>query len=350
MKKKILVIGFFGLLTNQIDGQTTKTRNIYKLIRAKGKYCSINYFDTQSLKQNKFLIFTMFWMAAVCDKLIYVPAHNSLKFIFPFIYIICKFRNIDILHVAVGGWLADYLKNKKLHMFLLRRIKGIFVESAQLESALISQFKLKNVFFFPNFRIHSFEPSFDTKHLFNNEFKIVFMARISRMKGIDAIFRLADRIETEYGKEHNFTIDFYGPISPQDDAFFKKQIRKFNFVFYKGVLSPENVYFVLSEYDLSVLPTKYPGEGFPGTILDSYIAGVPVIVSNWRFLPEFVNHGKTGYVFNLDNEEDFFYYIDKLNNNRHMLRDMKLNAYKKSKIFSQESAWTTIQIFLAPMT
>ena len=33
--KKILVIGYFGYKSNQLDGQTIKTRNVYKLIKLK---------------------------------------------------------------------------------------------------------------------------------------------------------------------------------------------------------------------------------------------------------------------------------------------------------------------------
>ena len=84
------------------------------------------------------------------------------------------------------------------------------------------------------------------------------------------------------------------------DVFFNK-IKNITMLNYLGVVQPTDVYSTFSNYDLSVLPTKYPGEGFPGTVLDSYISAVPVIVSNWRHLPEFVKHGKTGFIFNLDN-------------------------------------------------
>lgn len=53
-----------------------------------------------------------------------------------------------------------------------------------------------------------------------------------------------------------------------------------------------------------VIPTYYQGEGFPGTILDSYIFGVPVIVSKCKYNSEMIKEGKTGklFIFNKSKE------------------------------------------------
>lgn len=38
-----------------------------------------------------------------------------------------------------------------------------------------------------------------------------------------------------------------------------------------------------------LFPTYWSGEGFPGVIIDAYIAGVPVIASDWNFNKEVVS-------------------------------------------------------------
>lgn len=344
MNNKILVLGYFGYVTSQIDGQTIKTRNIYDLIKYKNiNIFSIDYFDTQSIQKNKLLIFKMIWMILSCHKLVYVPAQNNLKYIFPFLYFICKLKHIDILYFVVGGWLADYIESKNIYIFLLSKIRGIFTESEQLKTSLITKYKFNNVTVFQNFRIHSFIPSFIQE---NNCFKIVFMARINRMKGIDAIFRLAQHIENQHGKYHQIIIDFWGPIDQKDEVFFREKIEEYTFINYKGILDPKQVYATLTTYDLSVLPTKYITEGFPGTILDSYISGIPVIVSNWKYAHEFVEQGMTGFIFDLNNEDEFHHYVDKLYRDRKILLEMKKNAYEKSKKYSSESAWLIIKNYL----
>lgn len=75
--KKVLVLGYFGYITEQLDGQTVKTRDVYRLAQEQLNDFSVQYFDTQSLQKNRLLLFRMFWNVICCKKLIYLPAHNN---------------------------------------------------------------------------------------------------------------------------------------------------------------------------------------------------------------------------------------------------------------------------------
>ena len=50
---KILVLGYFGLQTNQLDGQTVKTRDLYRLVSQ--EFDNVEYYDTEDFKINKLL-------------------------------------------------------------------------------------------------------------------------------------------------------------------------------------------------------------------------------------------------------------------------------------------------------
>jgi glycosyltransferase involved in cell wall biosynthesis len=106
------------------------------------------------------------------------------------------------------------------------------------------------------------------------------------------------------------------------------------------------IYTTLSEYDILVFPTRYPGEGFPGTILDAYISGLPVIATNWRFIPEFIDESKTGYLFDVNHPEEIFQYVDYFIDNPHKLKAFKKNALEKSKEYSSDIAWEIIKPYL----
>lgn len=54
--KKVLVLGYFGYLTDQLDGQTVKTRDVYRLAKEQLTDCDVEYFDTQSLQKSKPLV------------------------------------------------------------------------------------------------------------------------------------------------------------------------------------------------------------------------------------------------------------------------------------------------------
>jgi len=74
-------------------------------------------------------------------------------------------------------------------------------------------------------------------------------------------------------------IDVYGPI-----------LENIEVLNYKGVLFGDEVIKKLQEYDVLVLPTFWETEGYPGIILEAFSLSKPVISTNFRAIPEFVDH------------------------------------------------------------
>src|SRR5699024_3111034 len=144
-------------------------------------------------------------------------------------------------------------------------------------------------------------------------------------------------------KKHHMNIEvyFYGPINEEDKDYFLRKQRKYDFVKYKGILEPAEIYEKISKLDVLVLPTRYHGEGFPGSIIDAYIAGIPVVVTNWKLLPEFVVEGKTGFIVNT--KECFFEKLVFLHKNSKKLLEMKVQANMKSMEYSSEIAWAILK-------
>lgn len=334
----IFVLGYFGFRTNRLNGQTVRTRSIHQLLELKNN-SKVSYYDTEDFKTNKLTLFVAIANILKRKTLVFVPAQNSFKYFFPFIFLLCKTFQVRIVLIAVGGWLPDLLKGKRIHAFLLSKISCVFTQSSSMHEQIASNYNLKNVETLHNFRIHNSTPQFSYNS--NWTLKIVFFARIMKEKGVDVVFRLAEHLE-----RNNYTdqisIAFYGPIEPGFNIYFYNRISKHKNITYKGVLQPEDVYSTLCKYDLLVLPTSYQGEGFPGSILDAFISGVPVIVSNWMFLPEFVNNGENGFVFDLKREHKLYEHVITLLKDRDLLLKMKKSAYESSKLYSSEKAWSII--------
>ncbi len=61
-----------------------------------------------------------------------------------------------------------------------------------------------------------------------------------------------------------------------------------------GSVRPVDLPRVLAEHDALVFPTWYEGEGMPGAVIEAMQAGLPVIASDWRSLPELVVDGRNG--------------------------------------------------------
>ena len=91
----------------------TEGGGIYELLKSKSEEVGrINFFDTQSLQVKRLLIFRMFWMILRSNKLVYVPAHNNLKYLFPFIYAVCKISFSKFLFSRfIGNTISDSVKH-----------------------------------------------------------------------------------------------------------------------------------------------------------------------------------------------------------------------------------------------
>lgn len=329
---KVLVLGYFGYNSNQLDGQTVKTRDIYRLAKEQASG-DVDYFDTEDFQYNRISIVKMFWKIIWCRTLFYLPAHNNLKYIFPFIYIASVLFRVRIHYFVVGGWLREYLVNLPIHRWMLRRIDRIHVETNRLLHELNDYYHFENVDIFPNFRFFEFDP----KRSDSEKLRLVFMARVNKMKGLDWIFKLAEYIELN-GLQHRFSIDFYGPLNADDKEYFEVNIEKYSFVTYHGELQPDAIHNTLSKYDVLLLPTHYFTEGLPGSVVDAYISGIPVIVTEWKHSHEFVDDGVSGYIIPFENgQSELIRKVLLLEKDRKLLHQLQANALEKRKEFAPPS-------------
>jgi glycosyltransferase involved in cell wall biosynthesis len=115
--------------------------------------------------------------------------------------------------------------------------------------------------------------------------KIIFLSRISRMKNLDGALKMLKGLKGE------IQFNIYGPM--EDINYWAECQRIINLlpenieVQYRGVVAHDQVASVIKEHHLFFLPTL--GENFGHVILESLIAGCPVLTSDqtpWRGLEE----------------------------------------------------------------
>lgn len=338
--KKICVLGAFGFRVEHYDGQTIKTRNLLNLLHNKG--LNPDYFETQDFKYNKLSFFSMCWKILKCKTLFYLPAQNNLKYLFPLVYILSRLSSTTIHYFVVGGWLKEFLEDKPWHRKKLAKISGIHCETNLMKALLEKEYGLKNVDVFPNFRINDYKPTF---HHEDGKLKLVFMARVNKMKGLDTIFTSCEKIK-QNKLDNLISIDFYGQQQHDDGDvnYFDENIAKYDFVKYHGPLEPNVIYSTLEKYDAMLLPTHYYTEGLPGSILDAYMSGIPVIVTKWKHATEFVDDEKTGLIIPFDDDgTELYKAIILLLNNTNLLNEMKSLSIKKGYEFSSDRAWELLQ-------
>ena len=79
-----------------------------------------------------------------------------------------------------------------------------------------------------------------------------------------------------------------------------------DYVKYEGELSPDQIQDRLSYYDVLLFPTTYYTEGLPGTIIDAFSAGLPVIATNWKHAEELICNEKDGFIVPFSDGQDEF--------------------------------------------
>ncbi len=341
------VFGYFGLVTNQLDGQTVKTRSVHRLFEENlGE--KVPYYDTEELKKNKLSLITALFQIATAKHIIYLPAQRNLKRFFPVLFFLSRVFRLRIHYFVVGGWLPDFVRSKPVFRQKLKKIDSILVETHKMSNDLKSLGFL-NVVWFPNFR----EPISEAKKMprkREDALNVVFMSRITKLKGIDTVFEFLDWFRNKSCYQ-TLSIDFFGPVDPQDKRFFFESLDKHGNANYHGKLEPKEVQKTLSQYDVLLFPTRYPGEGCPGAIIDSYMAGLTVLASNWKYNHEFVLDGKTGYIVSFENGFDALAdKLNKLKNDPALLQNLKKNALKFSKKFESDFAWELLKKRLQEQT
>lgn len=375
MSLKILLLGYFGFTTNKKDGQTVKTRQCLELLQRNTEDVSnLNTFDTEILHAKPWLILNLLWKTVRSDKVIYLPAQNNLYYFFPILYVLSKIFHFDIVYLLIGGWLPVFLEKHPRWVNKLRKIKAIFPENKTLTALLQEKYGLQNVHTMPNFRFvqpfstaesrsqtsldyaeaqkRSAESQYIPKEPLSNseEFRLVFMSRIVKEKGIETVFQIADYFsKPETRTKYPVSIDFYGEISSKDKDFFYRMLPHYGLVQYKGVLPPNEITRILCEYDTLILPTRYPTEGVPGAIIDAYMAGIPVIVSDWVYSRDVVEHEKTGYIVSIDSKEveNYIRHIEYLSSHPQELLKMKAAAREQATKYDEKAAWAILKPFLS---
>lgn len=342
MSKRVLVFSNFGYETGAIGGQTIKVKHIYKLFQSKkNEYgYKLSYFDTDvfSVKANiPINLFRFLKQLLMSTNIVFVGSKNNLLFLFPVIYTVSKVFKKQIDYIVVGGWLANFLQAHPLYIKPLATINAIYPQTKDLCIKLENEFGFNNVYQLNNFRYNDAE----TGNKSRSRLDLIYLARVSKQKGVNTLFKLAEKID-----ELNIaaSIHIYGPIDPTYQLEFEHLLsNKSASIHYKGLVKPDKVYSVLVNYDLMLFPTRHFTEGFPGSILDAYITGMPVIASKWQYATEFIKQGETGLIAEFENDTDFIKKTLSLLEEPGMLQEFSANVRSASKKYTPDVAWEILK-------
>lgn len=339
---KVGICGHFGGNKEFLDGQTVKTKSITTQLRKELGESQVRTVDTYGgLRALPRCLYTLLSMLIHCDNIIILPAHNSVKVFSPFLVILNALFGKQLHYIVIGGWLPEMTAKQKWLTFFLKRMDGIYVETSTMDRALATQ-GFKNIVILPNFKDIPILTEDELLYSHQEPYKLCTFSRVMKEKGIEDIVHVISTINHEKSRMV-FLLDVYGQIDSSYEREFAALLdANSNFVTYRGcVPSAESVH-VIKDYFMLVFPTRFYTEGIPGTIIDAYAAGVPVLSSQWESFSDVVDDGITGigYPFECLTElKDTLMYLSE---KPEAILDMKKNCIVKASSFKPDAAITPL--------
>ncbi len=348
---KVAILGHFANGIDLCDGQTVKTRMLFNGLTKFTDY-ELTKIDTYKWKKHPFkLVKNIKKSIKNSDILIMLPASNGVKVFVPLVNYFNKKNYCKVFYSVIGAWLAKLVKDKPRLSKSLQKLDGIWVETNTLKNELAA-INITNVKIVNNFKDMDIA-LVDKQAIYNSKPKsFCTFSRVIKEKGITLaieniakINSLCDDLNFNNGIDIEIIakLDIYGPIGEDYKKEFFDLVQKYSmFVEYKGVVNPSDSAKIISEYYCLLFPTLFATEGIPGTIIDSYFAGTPIIASKWNSSYDILNDN-CALIYDFDSLQDFYDNICyMINMNWDEYNIFSENCYKKSEDYMAKNAINTI--------
>lgn len=340
MSKRIVLFGGVGSPT-QYGGELSKNKEIIRGLEQIGyKLVVLDSFGSRKRKAKLLVqLWRLFCNVVFCPRSAFLFS-TSLGNIYPIIKILRYYPvKLNVIYWGIGGLFADRIKSGYFNAKYLTRITTFIVEGEKMKQTLI-QCGFTNVFVKPNFKkigqLPAIQKRSDGKKYF------YFLSRIIPQKGVGYILNCTKRLN-ENGYGDKYVIHFYGNIASEYQMEFNGLVERLQNVEYCGTIQllDWNNYKQLAGYHFMLFPTYWIGEGFPGVIIDAFIAGTPIIASDWSLNTEYVKEGETGLIVHTHDEEELYQRILDVINDKYDCLLMSKKCQKVVRQFDTENVITT---------
>lgn len=232
--------------------------------------------------------------------------------------------------VSMGGRLHTVAAREPKYLRQLSCLGCILVETNGIAEGLRS-LGLSNVTVVPNCR--TLEGQMEPNRV-GKKVRFVYFSVVCEEKGMNEVISAVNEISDGY------SLDIYGEIVDRYRDRFDSFLKEHPEVKYRGVFDSTvgNVYKELNQYDVMLFPSHWVGEGVPGTLVESKIAGITAIASDWCFNKEVVLNEKEGLIIqdNLTNA------MISLIEDKEKLYNLKVGAFESRKRYSTKTYERTL--------
>lgn len=331
----ITVIGNFGKNNVCLDGQTVKTKIVAEELIAEFSKDNVRLVNTNGGLKTLFKFPFMAVKALISSTdIVILPAQNAVRIMIPVFGILKPFfKHRRIHYVVIGGWLPTFLEKRPILSFFLHKTYMVYAETHSMERDLKKKGYKNNVVYMPNCKPLNVLKQNQLEKSYSEPYKLCTFSRVWREKGIAEAVEAVKIINQKYGRTV-YSLDIYGIVTDDEKEWFEKLQGNFpEYVKYQGAVAFDKSVEVLKKYFFLLFPTKYLGEGIPGTIIDSFAAGLPVVSSLYPNFSEIIDDGVTGYGYEFGNNKALIGLMETIAMNPQSIISLKANCIQKAEIF-----------------
>ena len=347
MKIKILLI---GPLPPPITGQSIAFSYLENL-----EYKNIKFiiYNTNKYKLNLFnyldsiVILPIIILFEKFQKIYFIGSRSNLGFLrqLPFLTITIN-KKINIINHLHGADFKSFYNNsgilKGLIFWVYSKIDTSILLLEEMEDQFID-FPNMNLKIIPNAMGKDFENLKIKKPVKN---RILYLSNILASKGIlefmNAVAKiLSDNKEVEVNIAGGFLKDHIMSKNEIKKRFFliynSLKLKYNHRVSYLGVVSGKKKVDVLKSSSIFVLPSYYPTEAFPISIIEAMAASNAIVTTNHNYL-KFIISEENGIIVNKKNSNEIYLALRRLLNDDKKLKQIqKLNYLKSNSEYKLES-------------
>ena len=332
--KKVCMVGHFANGVKKFDGQTIKTRIIFEQLKYAYGRNDVTFVDTYGWKKSPIKLLNKCKTAArENDQILIMPASRGARIFVPLFVWLKKKYDFTLHYILIGGRIYAVAEKNAFLKEKMKKVDFIYAENHGVIRKL-NKLGVKNVSYMPNFK--DLKKTSTRKEIFDGYAHYCIFSRIEREKGVvDAI-----EIVGKYNSSHNdkIQLDIYGKIRDDFNDEFRRLISNNKYIEYKGVINPEDSVNVVEKYDFLLFPTRYKTEGVPGTIIDAFFAGTPVLASRWENFDEIISEGKNGFGYKFNDNEDFYNKLESITQNKKQLARLRKNCLSTADRYTPKKA------------
>ena len=242
----------------------------------------------------------------------------------------------------VPGGVFHNVVQQKFKLSTFQRLKKLYVQSPSIVKGL-EQLGFTNAVYVPNSKRIDYYPQKQIRK--DGLIRFVFLSRIHPDKGCDMIIDCAMRLNN-MGYDNRFVVDFYGKIYDEYRTGFLERCKEVHNINYCGHLdlTQKSGYDTLASYDMMLFPTYWWGEGFPGVVIDAYIAGLPIIASDWNCNCDVIDE-TTGRIIHSKNANELYEEMKNAIDGHYDLRVLSKNCQEKAKQYDNDVVLSEKSLF-----